>query len=88
MIKRAWPPTVLAIGLIASAAWIGLLGYELFKLGRGYFRMNGPSVGRISASAEGNAAKFRVVSQFKIPWLTHFGSPGLIGAALVVRGSR
>jgi hypothetical protein len=34
---RAWVPTFLGIGLIANAAWIGLLAYELFKLGERIF---------------------------------------------------
>lgn len=29
---RIWPRTVFAIGLIVTAAWIGLLVYELFNL--------------------------------------------------------
>ena len=29
---RRWPRTVFAIGLIVTAAWIGLLVYELFNL--------------------------------------------------------
>jgi len=29
---RVWPPIVLAIGLIVTAAWIGLLIYGLFEL--------------------------------------------------------
>ena len=30
---RVWPPAFLAVALIATIAWVGLLGYELFKLG-------------------------------------------------------
>ena len=29
---RRWPRTLFAIGLIVTAAWIGLLLYELFNL--------------------------------------------------------
>ena len=29
---RRWPRTLLAIGLIVTAAWVGLLVYELFNL--------------------------------------------------------
>jgi hypothetical protein len=31
-VHRVWPPIVLAIGLIVTAAWIGLLIYGLFEL--------------------------------------------------------
>jgi hypothetical protein len=31
--RGVWPTAFLAVGLIATIAWIGLLGYELFKLG-------------------------------------------------------
>jgi hypothetical protein len=30
--RRIWPAEFLAEGLVAAIAWIGLLGYELFKL--------------------------------------------------------
>jgi hypothetical protein len=33
MFHQVWPPAVLAIGAIATAAWIGALGYGLFELG-------------------------------------------------------
>jgi len=29
---RRWPRTLFAIGLIVTAAWVGLLVYELFNL--------------------------------------------------------
>jgi hypothetical protein len=32
LFHRVWPPAALAVGLIATMAWIGVLGYELFKL--------------------------------------------------------
>jgi hypothetical protein len=31
--RGVWPTAFLAVGLIATMAWVGLLGYELFKLG-------------------------------------------------------
>jgi hypothetical protein len=31
--RRVWPVTLLVVGLIATMAWIGFLGYELFKFG-------------------------------------------------------
>jgi len=31
--REIWPTAFLAVGLIATIAWVGLLGYELFKLG-------------------------------------------------------
>jgi hypothetical protein len=37
MKHQAWVPTFLAIGLIANAAWIGLLAYKLFELGERIF---------------------------------------------------
>ena len=35
--RAAWPPTFLAVALIINAAWIGLLGYGLFALGKNVF---------------------------------------------------
>ena len=32
--RRTWPPTVLTIALIINAAWMGLLAYGLFELGK------------------------------------------------------
>ena len=29
----AWQPAVLGVALIATMAWVALLGYELFKIG-------------------------------------------------------
>ena len=37
MFRRVGPPAVLAVGLIVNAAWIGLLGYGLFELGKAAF---------------------------------------------------
>jgi hypothetical protein len=31
--RRIWPGTLLVVGLITTMAWVGFLGYELFKLG-------------------------------------------------------
>lgn len=31
---RIWPMAIIAIGVIATAAWTGLLGYGLFRLGK------------------------------------------------------
>jgi hypothetical protein len=31
---RTWPLIPLAIVLVINAAWIGLLGYEVFQLGK------------------------------------------------------
>ena len=30
---RVWPPTGLAIGVVATAVWVSLLSYGLFELG-------------------------------------------------------
>ena len=30
--KNIWPVAVIAFGLSLTAAWVGLLGYELIKL--------------------------------------------------------
>lgn len=32
LFHRIWPPAAIAIGLIATVAWMGLLGYGLFQL--------------------------------------------------------
>ena len=32
LLHRLWPPTAIAIALIANAIWIGLLGYSVIKL--------------------------------------------------------
>jgi hypothetical protein len=32
LFHRVWPAVVVGIGLIATAAWSGFLGYELFRL--------------------------------------------------------
>jgi hypothetical protein len=34
LVHRGWPPAVLAIGLIATLAWIGIFGFGIFKLTR------------------------------------------------------
>ena len=31
-IRGFWPPTVLALGLALTVAWVSLLGYELVEL--------------------------------------------------------
>ena len=31
-LRHMWPPTAIAFGLGLTAAWVGLLGYGLFKL--------------------------------------------------------
>jgi hypothetical protein len=33
IVRRVWPSAALAFGLVVTAAWIGVFGYELFKLG-------------------------------------------------------
>jgi len=33
MLRRVWPAAALAFGLVVTVAWIGVFGYELFKLG-------------------------------------------------------
>jgi hypothetical protein len=30
--ERFWPKAMLVVGLLLTAAWIGFLGFELFKL--------------------------------------------------------
>jgi hypothetical protein len=32
MIRRIWPTATIALGLGLTAAWVGLLGYGLYKL--------------------------------------------------------
>jgi hypothetical protein len=32
LFHRIWPPLAIAIGLIATVAWMSLLGYGLFQL--------------------------------------------------------
>ena len=36
-LRRTWPPIVLAVAFMINAAWMGLLGYELFELGEMVF---------------------------------------------------
>lgn len=33
IVRRVWPSAALGFGLVVTAAWIGVFGYELFKLG-------------------------------------------------------
>jgi hypothetical protein len=33
LFHRVWPPAALAVGLIGTMAWVGLVGYGVFKLG-------------------------------------------------------
>jgi hypothetical protein len=37
LVHRSWPPVVLAIGFIATLAWLGFFGFALFKLTRVVF---------------------------------------------------
>jgi hypothetical protein len=32
LLQRLWPPLVIAVGLLLTAAWIALIGYGLFIL--------------------------------------------------------
>jgi hypothetical protein len=37
LVHRSWPPVVLAIGFIATLAWLSFFGFALFKLTRAVF---------------------------------------------------